>query len=431
MQNLLLISIDSLRADTCGFLNDSGVTPYLSELAKEGTVFENAIAPGPRTPSSLPPMFTGEFYRHEYDSVIGRRTAIDFHLSTHQTIPEQLSDIGYTTVGFTANPWTAKDTGFNKGFDEFYELNPNSNNNIETLVDSPVIRGTNTLLEAFGRENMFGWQGKREWFTHWTVFLDQIKDKISELAEPYFVWIFLMDSHQPYIVPSTLQNETNWFKMYYSLLRFWRDRDTELPPHAIKWMRQSYRDAARSADEFVRRLYDSIRGSNINLVVHSDHGESHGEHGTYGHEYRLYEENIRIPLLIHGDTYTERIVDPVSLTSLPSIIESTCSNELTTPESFAKSFVYSGAESRSISTLRGNMLDYSPHDFAVRGKRYKYISAKDDEELYDLKVDPDETTDISGKYTEITKNLRQLAAARMMKPIEKKKIVSSINKSNL
>ncbi|MEF8902078.1 MAG: sulfatase-like hydrolase/transferase, partial [Halovenus sp.] len=67
MRNIVLVSIDSLRADHCGFMGyGKETTPNLDRLAREGVVFENAIAPGPATAQSMPAIFTG---LHPHDHV--------------------------------------------------------------------------------------------------------------------------------------------------------------------------------------------------------------------------------------------------------------------------------------------------------------------------------------------------------------------------
>lgn len=110
MRNIVLVSIDSLRADHCGFMGyDRGTTPNLDRLANEGVVFVNAIAPGPATPQSMPAIFTGA---HPYAAVdsekFDTRKNIKHHLNRSRTIPEQLTELGYTTAGFSPNPFTSR-----------------------------------------------------------------------------------------------------------------------------------------------------------------------------------------------------------------------------------------------------------------------------------------------------------------------------------
>lgn len=425
MKNLLLISVDSLRADACGFDSGGDATPYLDQLADRGVAFENAIAPGSRTPSSMPPTFTGEYYRHDATTVRGRRQEINRHLELHQTLPERLSELGYTTVGFTANPWTATDTRFDTGFDEFYEVHPNGDAGSGALTDDKIISAVDTTLEAVGREDLFGWADKREWFAHWTGFHERIRERLADVPEPYFAWVFVMDTHQPYITPRSLRRKTNAFQMYYAILRFWNDRDEELPEYLVDWMRRSYRDAAHSADEFVRRMAEACDPEETVLVVHSDHGESHGEHDTYGHEYRLYEENIRVPLVIDGVERSENVAELFSLVDLPELLVDAGTTGEIEPGRCTADFVVSETESVAVAESRADMLNYDPHDVALRGQDWKFITGPETDELYHLAADPGETRNLAPEHPDLVADLRRLVERETATQEEKGRIVEA------
>lgn len=429
-RNILHITIDSLRADVCGFLGETDCTPYLSSVADEAVVFDNAIAPGPRTPSSLPAIFTGEFNRHEMYHMRDQRDAMGSHLATHDTIPMRLQKHGYNTIGFTANPWTASDTNFDRGFDEFYELNPNADHDIPTLLYTPLTKSVDKTLRSLGKQDFLQWNSRREWFTHWTAFYDDLVRRLRDLDEPYYAWIFIMDPHQPYILPPEFRHETNWLKMYYSLLRYKQGRDDTLPSHVVEWMRQSYRDTVRSADEFVKQLWTECADDDTALVVHSDHGESHGDHETYGHEYRLYEENIRVPLLIDG-VGSEELDEPFSLARLLQVIEEVATNPEPTIADYTDQLVVSEAESTTMAELRANRMNYCPHEVALRGSDLKYISTKDGDELYDLSADPHEEDDIAESRPDVVEVLDELTSVKTAKQHEKWNLVETIRELEL
>jgi arylsulfatase len=104
------------------------------------------------------------------------------------------------------------------------------------------------------------------------------------------------------------------------------------------------------------------------FVVHADHGEAFGEHGTYGHEPYLYEENVHVPLVV-GGVPTERVERPVSLRSLPRLAVQLADDEWD-PASLGTDF----ALSRTAGSER----------VALRGRRLKYIRSGTGSELYDL-----------------------------------------------
>lgn len=427
MRNLLLITVDSLREDVCDFINKQGHAPYLSSLSKDSIVFQNTISPGPRTPSSVPVFMTGEYNRHDGYQMAAQRQAINHHIEGHETIPEQLSKQGYTTVGFSANPWTSTDTGFREIFDEFVELTPNSENNYNTLPDMTSIRSLDRVLKKACKEDLFQWNSRREWFSHWTGYYEQIKNSVSSIDEPYFVWIFLMDTHHPYITPPEFRKESNTLKLYYSLYRYIQNRGESLPNYVVEWLKDSYHDAVGSADEFVCRIHNELSDSDPILIFHADHGEAHGEHGTYGHEQQLYEENIRVPMLVYGTNKDTNVTDPFSLASLPQMIEHISSGSAESITDLIEPFVVSDVESTRIADRRADKLNYNPHYVSIRGKKLKYIQSKNGSELYNMFSDPNEESNLADSYPDIINNFEKLANTKTSKQREKRKIKDMID----
>ncbi|WP_433630306.1 sulfatase-like hydrolase/transferase [Halomicrococcus sp. NG-SE-24] len=420
MHNVVLVTIDSLRSDV-----SQEAIPTFTKLADEGLEFETAVAPGPRTPSSIPPSMTGEFYRTEKSSMAGRRNGIRTHIVPNETIPERFAKRDYTTVGFSSNPWTASDTGFDSIFDEFYELNPNTDNDIDTLPKTPVVQTIDRFLKAIDREEFLGWQGKREWFTHWTSFQQQIFEKIDNLSEPYFVWIFLMDTHQPTIVPQSFRRETNLFKTYYSLYQFNSSRSSQLSDRVQKWLDEGYRDAARSADRFLKDIRNEISANDI-LVVHSDHGEARGEHGTNGHEYQLYEENIKVPMAAHHPDLSGSITDQFSLIDLPDLLDTLAVNPKIDPENWGRQFIASMSESDETARVRSEMINYTPHRRSLRGDRFKLIETPDDHLLFDLEADPNEKENVAESHPELVDAFLDILNARCAKREEQRKVIETV-----
>lgn len=426
MKNILLVTVDSLRADACGFVGNDGNTPYLSSISDESLVYENAIAPGPRTPCSVPVSHTGEAERNDAFTSNERWDAIGRHVGTHTTIPERFQRLGYNTIGFTANPWTAHETNFDTGFDEFYELSPGTDNGIQTLPDVGVLGTTDDVLTRTKMGDRFDWGNRREWFAHWTAFYDDIERKLADVEEPYFAWVFVMDTHQPYILPSEFRAETNLPKTLYSLFRYERDDEQRLPSHVVKWLKEAYRDCVRSADRLVELLYEEVRSPETLLVFNADHGEAHGEHATFGHEYQMYEENIHVPFLVHGLDDDRRIDEPLSLKTLPHLLEHLATESRPEPASFTDRFVVSDVESVRFSKHRAELNGYAPHFAAVRSNDLKYIDTASGPELYDLSANPGETDDISDDNPKAVDLLSELATIRTAKPKEKLSIVQAV-----
>ncbi|MEF8814327.1 MAG: sulfatase-like hydrolase/transferase [Halovenus sp.] len=384
MRNIVLVTIDSLRADHCGFLNRTcELTPTLDALAADGIAFENAIVPGPRTPSSMPVVWTGEHisprnlgiytkYDEKKSRARERRARIRRHLTRHRTLPQRLSERGYTTAGVTANPWTSSDTAFDRGFDVFHSIG-----------ESPEMQRTD-LTAKLGSLLTDGEIGK--WLLRWTDFYETVEEARSELDEPYFLWVFLLDPHQPYVTPREYRVENTALETYYASHRFNNHFYTdELPARIETRVKRAYRDTIRSVDAFTEQLLDDVEDDPV-VVIHSDHGEAFGEHGFYGHRTQLYEENIHVPLLVSGLGSSSAVTAPVSLRQLPRLIEA-CSVNTFRPEEVTSPVVVTKTEEEERVAVRTETWKY------IRGgETWEYVRVGEGEELYQLSEDPQEQT---------------------------------------
>nr|RDZ31158.1 arylsulfatase [Haloferax sp. Atlit-48N] len=385
MENVILVSIDSLRADYCGFINpDEDTTPFLDGLAEESSVFKNAFTVGPRTPSAMPPIFTGEYYTYndvrDVSDMGGRRQKIANHLSWTESIPELLQRKGYTTAAFTANPWTASDTNFDIGFDTFVEIYPGGEDGSQFLAKKSIPGIIDKSLKSIGHESAFGWKAKREWFSHWQHFIDYLSESIQELPEPYFVWIFLMDTHQPYLTPRSIREESSIVDNYWGTYKFWTNRGESQSKLTKRMISRSYRDAVRSFDKFMEVFLDSVP-DDFSLVIHSDHGEALGENSIYGHEYQLFDHNIHVPLLVKSGDESETVESPVSLIQLKKMISDLAENSFD-PSRYCSDYVVSRPESDVIADLRSDELGYSPHYLSVTSSEDKLLLTSDGPKFY-------------------------------------------------
>lgn len=223
-------------------------------------------------------------------------------------------------MGLSANPWATEETNFDKGFDEFIEISANNPNfPSEKFSDSKIFKTTDRVLSAT-ESDLFNWSAKKEWFSQWTGYYDIISDRIEDLEEPYFVWIFLLDTHQPYFAPSRYRVESSLSRTFYSVLKYWRQESEMLPSRTAQELQAAYRDSVRSVDGFLQTLWDDVADDNTVLAFHSDHGEALGERDQFGHESTLFEFNIRVPFVIFNCGRSEQIDDQISLTRLPEIL---------------------------------------------------------------------------------------------------------------
>lgn len=392
-RNVVLVSIDSLRADHCGFLGDErGLTPTMDELARQGISFETAIATGPQTFSSMPAVFTGRPRpRGDLQGYPGsthwerRLAAVDEHVRTHETLPERFRELGYSTAGISPNPWTSPSSGFDRGFDHFIELDGQTSDGwLRTLAARMPGLDEDNKAVSLALDMLTG----RSFFTGWETFYDDIESVRRQLSEPYFLWVFLLDTHYPFLPRRTYRHEQSLLGMYTSTIRsekVMRGHAEAIPDRVRRSMLRSYRDTVRSVDGFIERIMSDLAADDPVFVLHSDHGESFGDHGNYGHHHRnVYEENVHVPYVVHDGLNEATVSDPVSLASVPDVALSVARGGGFDPETVTESAVVASSECGTKRT--------------VRYRRFKYVEHDEKEWLFALDSDPEELSDVAADY---------------------------------
>ena len=246
--NIVLITVDTTRADRMGFLgNTHGLTPNLDVLARQGVVFERAYSQAPLTPVSHATIFTGTYPQFHTVTDFGHPLP-----TLLPSLPEILQKSGYHTAAFIGSlildPKASMAPGFDRGFDFFDAGFHVKRSPDDSRYDSIERRAGDVV-------------------SHATKWLNQNRES------PFFIWVHLYDPHAPYDPPSPYDK------------RFSDPYDGEV----------AYADASLGKlFEYLRQrgLYDRAL-----IVVMSDHGESLGAHGESMHGIFLYDETIHVPLL--------------------------------------------------------------------------------------------------------------------------------------
>ena len=380
-RNLLLVLVDTLRADRVGLYgHDENTTPNLDRLAGESLVFERAISQSSWTMPATASVLTG-LYPLEHGVTDGQ--ALDFRF---ETVAEVLQESGFTTFAISANPIVGRSEGFHQGFEEF--------------VHRPWARASvvNELLLQILEENR-----NLRWFGY----------------------VHYIDPHDPYKAPTaesrTLEAEYSGpyaeqanFKRLWDAVNFGIGQPV-FGREDLQYLLSAYDEEIRYWDSEFGKLLDAVGRlgilDNTVLIVVSDHGEEFLEHGKLKHGMHLYDESVRVPLLIWapGLVEPERREQPIE-TRLVSdaILELMGGAEGSKPgggllsERRPLAFGHSGHARLAGVTGRTELA-------SVQTAEWKYLASLEAEryELFNLKRDPQETVNLADQELPVLSRLQE------------------------
>jgi arylsulfatase A-like enzyme len=387
--NVLLISVDTLRADHVGCYGyRRPTTPALDALAGEGIRFEEAFSPASWTlPAHMSLMTSRHPHLHGVDQQQNRLGA------TTATLAERLREHGYRTGGFVT--W-------------FYVAGRYR----EYLPDAP------DPARSVRAERV----------------VDDVAAWLAEPSDrPFFGFVHLFDPHMDYDPPPPYDG---MFDAGYAgavdgrhetlrpHIRGVRGRPTDLARADIEHVVALYDGEIRFADDQIARLLSRLGELGLDettiVVVTSDHGEEFAEHGSMeGHQWTLYDEVLRVPLIVrHPAVPGPRVVrGPVDLLDVaPTLLEWL---GLPRPEGFHGRSLAGALESGSSDPdhLLFSEIRRFNYRWAVRGAGHKLILTGGPErnalgqpvrrgyELYDLEADPGETTNLVESRPDVVRRL--------------------------
>lgn len=364
MRNIIAITFDSLRADHCGHLGyNRNTTSSLDRMANQGISFTNAIAPASRTNPSMAGIFTGESMNVR-DQVSNNENSRN-HINKYGTIAEDLNNKGYTTGAFCPNAYASRYYGFDKGFDHFEDFLFSSDKYRKLFK----LNLTDSKLYSYLR-NIRNYIRKQEAFKTWDTYIDNIEKWVENVSEPFFLWVFSLDTHFPYITPWKYRQWGSLFDMYYYnwyCNRIIDEFDIDMSKKDKERIVNIYDDCVKFGDILIKKLEDSLSQYDPIYLIFGDHGEAFGEHGTYGHFYpSLYEENTHVPFVIYSDDIKSDTFDsPYSLLNMRKILNSIARGRIEFPNSegkFAFATDYDGRWNRNLISVRSNSYNYILED---------------------------------------------------------------------
>ncbi|MBI3817736.1 MAG: sulfatase [Planctomycetes bacterium] len=279
--NVLLISVDTLRADALGFMGSTTVkTPNLDALAKESIVFDRAMSSANDTGASHASMLTG--------MAVPVHGVLNFIKGAPHRIPEAIPTLaerlkreGYRTAAETDGGYVTNVLGFDRGFDHFKGITTGSGKRVPDVI---------------------------RWFEE------------LEPGKPGFFFFHTYDTHAPYpmppaqidrfaakfpgsVVPGRMkkffQKSGDWDFTAAAATLF--ENFAQFTDNDRACLRACYDFAVEKMDRSMGVLLDALRAKgfydNAIIIFTSDHGEEFGEHGKYQHE-TLYDEIMHVPLAI-------------------------------------------------------------------------------------------------------------------------------------
>jgi arylsulfatase A-like enzyme len=404
-KSVVLLTIDTMRADAASFMGcPRKTTPFLDSMAARAVVFDRAYSTTSWTVPGVASMLTslypsahgtlsGEIFGDKTKEV-WKQTRLADELST---LAELFKAAGYRTIGVVANRHLQIGSGFEQGFDHYYDY--------AGFLSAEDLNKTvrQKMKQAFGPQ----WQQK------WR-------------QEKVFLWIHYFDPHHPYFPRKP------WIEQYAP--------DFSKNPEAFPWRLsnsqinatfRSQRDHSMArrltalyhseisyTDDQVRIIFGELGVDDNTLVIFtSDHGEEIGEHGMIGHRWTLFEEVVQVPLFVWWPAVLpegKRVGQGVSIVDiLPTLAEmgaiaapKRCQGQSLVP-------LLSGAAGRQDSHA---YLELHPPNPSLRGlvtERWKLIRPIDSENrplLFNLVIDPGEQKDNEPSQSQTAQQLNQQLA---------------------
>jgi choline-sulfatase len=368
-KNLLIVTLDTLRADRVGAYGyRNAQTPALDALAARGARFTNATTTTPLTLSAHTSLFTGTFPTYH-----GVRDNTGFYVDESlQTLAETLKASGYRTGGFVGAFVLDGRWGLAQGFDEFVD-DFDLSEDVGPGLDAIQRRGGEVVDKALA------WLG-------------------TGGEPPFFAWVHLYDPHTPYDAP---------------------------PEFAARFpnsMQGAYDAEIAYTDAQVGRLVGALdaagRLDDTLVVAVADHGEQLGQHQEQSHGFFVYDASVQVPLILAGPGVSPRVVsDQVRIIDvMPTVLDLL---GLERPAVVQGTSLRPALDGQPMQLLAFSETWYPRFHFgwselrAVRDGAFKFVLAPT-RELYDLAADPGETRNLAlsnqAKADALERSLRALVA---------------------
>lgn len=431
-ENIVILVMDTAR-----YWSDLDFSFTDCHSSQPGTSFTEAYTSAPWTLPSHASLFTGTA-----PSKHGAHADHKHFDDTLITLPEILQTYDYETVAVSNNTWISEEFGFDQGFETFYKTwqfvqsetdfgrIARQEEGVDKLteatkalfVGNPITNFTNAIYGQFFRKaEDNGAARTEEWIENWLTARDD--------TCPFFLFVNYLEAHLEYRPPK--EHAKAYLPegiTYEEAMEVPQDAwgyiaDTvELTNEDFEILRALYRAEISYLEEKIAEIIELLKAEgeweDTLFIVTSDHGENIGDHGLMDHQYALYDTLLHVPLFVHGGPFEDgEIDDLVQLIDIPPTIldvididapdarkqfqgisfhpDTGETREYAVSEYMAPQPSMSALEKR-VGELPDQVRKYNRSLRAIRTGQYKYIRGSDgSQELYDVRADPGETSNIA------------------------------------
>lgn len=395
--NVLVIVVDCLRPDHMGYFGYARSTsPNMDELARDGMVFLNAYSNASWTKPSVGALFTSL-----YPNALATVSYVHILPAKGLTLAEVLRNEGYFTVFLNSeNPFITERSGFHQGFD--------------VAEDWGTDRDAAKLTDRF------------------LSLLADCGDK------KFFAYLHYMDAHMPYAENAMNAEFTDpdyrgEFQLDSLDLFTVRERTAEdlITGEDEAHIAGLYDGQIKYVDDHLGRIFSRLKTAGLKdqtlVVLLADHGEEFWDHGNFEHGHTVYQELIHVPLILSGCGLPSASVEmKVSLIDvMPTVLEVAGVNTdrmLLQGVSVGGSYPGEPGRDREIPVYAAGTLYGTERQCVITGDHKLIVNTTDDTlkmkldgpkstapfEVYNLRVDPLEETDLSQVETDTVRDLKKL-----------------------
>ncbi len=392
--NVIMIIIDTLRNDRLSINGyDKIETPNFDSFAADAINYTNHIAQSSWTKPQIATILNGM-----YPSSHRAQSKADVMPDGVVTIAEVYQDKGYYTIGFADNVNLSESFNFHQGFDEYYFLKPDYHfYATESAFKLSLYATLRAVHETFFSDEI--------WPQHFyqpaeVVNKEALRWLDGNRNKRFFMMLHYMDPHDPFFKHSEIGPNS------FTGVGYARAANQNPPGDVAETYSDAYDEDILYNDymlgEVIRYLKDNDLYYNSHIIVTADHGEEFYEHGGWWHGYTLYDEGIRVPLMIKpaSDIPFEPYTDTTMVRSIDIAPTTLALSGIDIPESWHGENLFARAEEPewifSEEDLAGHILR------SIRSREWKYIRANptnprglEPQELYNMVEDPGEFNNLA------------------------------------